>query len=211
MSQNESRKFYQFQIQHLLGLLTGAAVLFAILAPRFRQLDPADRLAAALKSLLVVAVTLGIMAFLVVRRQKLERQAGPAIERFERRSSRIVSFLVGVALWVAYAATILVETETPNLFDVMPGDGLLLFIAVNYSVVRFWWRIDPMGIEAHERGLILGGVQFYPWDAISRYSWTGTPPRQLNLFLSKRMVLNLKVDASFAGRLDEILANHATV
>lgn len=112
-------------------------------------------------------------------------------------------------MWSAYAVSIWIEhtgINKPGEFRLLPGQPILLFAALNYAVVRVWWKIDPMGLEACEHGLIVGAFQFYRWDAISRYSWSGRPPGQLNLFLKQRLVLNLKTDAALVEPLDQILA-----
>jgi hypothetical protein len=88
-------------------------------------------------------------------------------------------------LWAGYAATFWLDLKvnpTQNDFNLLPGSPLMLFFAVNYVVVRVWWKIDPLGLEACERGIILYGFYFRPWDEISRYTWSGIPRRRLSLF-----------------------------
>ncbi len=207
MPADDDRRFRQFQIRHLLGLLTGAGVLLAIVAPFFRRLDSQTQWLVSLKVLVVAIASLGIMVFLVARRLKLQSQAGPLIERFERRASRILSWLTALGLWLGFLGTAVMR-QGALVFIPFPGSPVLLCMAVSYSVIRFWWQIDPTGIEAHERGLVLSGVAFRAWDDISRYSWSGSPRCQLNLFLKERFVLNLKTDAAYVDRLDQILAEH---
>ena len=89
-----------------------------------------------------------------------------------------------------------------------PGSPLALFFAVNFLLVRVWWRIDPLGIEAREQGLILGAFRLVPWTDIASYTRSGAPAHQLNLYLRQRLVLNLKVDPPFAEPLGQILDAH---
>src|SRR4029079_4279791 len=98
----DTRRFRQLQVRHLRGVLTGAGVLFAIAAPLFRRLDTDMQWQVAIKILIAGVANVGVMVFLVVRRLKLERQAGPLIERFERRTSRIVAWLTALGLWLGY-------------------------------------------------------------------------------------------------------------
>ncbi|REK19537.1 MAG: hypothetical protein DWQ37_00250 [Planctomycetota bacterium] len=209
MNNDDERTLGQWQLRHLFGLLTIAAALLAMVAPLLRRLEPERQVEAALKILVAAGAAGGIVVFLAIRRQKLEQQGGPMIARFERRSSRIWSGLIVCVLVVSYAASVVVD-ELDAAFSPISGSPWLLYLAVNYAVVRFWWRIDPLSIEAREGGLILGSVFFRPWEEISRYTFSGSPPRQLNLFVTSPlpMVMNIKVDTSGVERLDEILAQH---
>jgi hypothetical protein len=199
-------RFAQFQLRHLLGLVTVAAVLLAAAAPYFRQLERDAQVTVLVKTTGIVAVALAILVGLLYARGKALGRSGPVVEHCQRLRSRILSWLVAASTWAAYASTL--WTNDP-LFRFLPfaGSPVLLFFAINYCVIRFWWQIDPQGLEACEHGLILGGFQFIPWEQINRYSWSGAPA-QLNLFLATRMVLNLKVDAADVERLDRILATH---
>ncbi|MEX2112232.1 MAG: hypothetical protein WD845_03555, partial [Pirellulales bacterium] len=199
----------QFQVRHLLGLITGAAVLFAVVGPVIREADREKQFAASRKTAIGVGAAAGLMVLLLNKRHRSERAAGPVIQRFERLSSRLLSWLIAAVIWIGYVATIWWQWrigQLPSRFEPVPGSPILLFFAVNYFVVRVWWQIDPAGIEACERGLILDGFNFYSWQEIARYSWSGSPPRQLNLFLNRPLVLNLQTDTSFVGELDRILA-----
>lgn len=205
------RRLWQFQVKHLLGLLTAAAVILAIAAPQFRKLDGAAQLRVAARTGVVLIAVLVMLVFIISKRQKNEQAAGPLVERFERMSSRLAHYALLAMFVSAYAGTTWVEFLRPPMtyeYFTPPGSPVLLFLAVNYIVVRVWWGIDPMGFEVCQHGLILGGFTFLRWDEIARYSWSGDPPRQLNLFLTRRMVMNLKVDAGHVDRLDAHLAVH---
>lgn len=204
------RRFGQFQIRHLFGLITCAAVTFAIVAPVIRELDHKTQVAAARKTVVAVLAATALTVFLAVRRRRVERKAGPLVHRCERKTSRMLSWLIGLSLWVGYVGSIWADwvTNRPRQqdFGYLPGSPMLLLIGVNFMVVRVWWRVDPSGIEICDNGLILGGFNFYFWDEIDRYSWSGDPPNQLNLYLKTRCVMNVKIDSSFQGRLEPELA-----
>ena len=205
---SESHRYRQFQLRHLLGITAGAAVLCAVLAPLFRGLDTAAQVTAVVKTGTVLAAALCIVVYLMFKRASVERDAGPLIEHFERRASRIRYWLAASALWILSLAEVVIDLISENRISILPGSPVMLFFAVNYVVVRGWWRVDPTGLEVRQNGLVLGGIQFRTWDDIARYSWSGTPTNQLNLFFKERCVLNLKIDASFVERLDPMLAEH---
>ena len=206
------RRFSQFEVRHLFGLITCAAVTFAIVAPVIRELDHKTQVVAARKTVVAVLAATALTVFLAIRRRRIERKAGPLLHRCERKTSRVVSWLIGLSLWVGYAGSIWSDwvTNRPRQanFTYLPGSPVLLLIAVNFMVVRVWWRVDPAGIEICEHGLILGGFSFYSWDEIDRHSWSGDPPNRLNLFLKRRFVMNLKIDSSFHDWLEPALAEH---
>ncbi len=205
----DSESYHQFRLRHLLAIMALVAVALAALAPAFRKLSHAGQVAAGLRSLLFFAAVIGLVAWILIRRARLERAAGPPIQRFERARSRILSWLIAGILLTWYALTVSTDELRPHVGgDFFPGSPYILFFAINYLVVRLWWRIDPAGIEARQRGLILGGRQLLAWGEINRYTWTGVPPRQLNLFLKQRTVLNLKVDPASAAPLGGILDAH---
>ncbi len=164
----------------------------------------------ALKSLTLFGAILATVAAILSLRSRVERSAGPAILKFERQSSRVASWLIAAALCGWYVMTVHADAAAvrPGVF---PGSPLALFFAINFLVVRVWWRIDPAGIEARDEGLIIGGFELVPWSEMTRYTWSDTPPRRLNLFLRQRTVRNLKVDAEFAPLLGEILDAHLSV
>ena len=80
-----------------------AAVALGALAPAFRKLSHAGQVAAGFRSLLFFAAVIGLVAWILIRRARLERAAGPPIQRFERASSRIVSWLIAGILLTWYA------------------------------------------------------------------------------------------------------------
>ncbi len=214
MNEARRRPLGQFQLKHVLGLLTVTAVALMIVAPWFRGLDAQTQLVASIKTLTVLIAVIGIAAFLMVRQRRVDQQAGSVLVRYERLSSRILSWLVALGLWAGYAASIWSQQRTHGssylaYFDIPPGSPPILFFAVNYTVARLWWRIDPRGIEVRQQGLVLGAFSFYPWDAITRYTWSGQSRHQLNLFVKRNGtagVSNLKLNADFAHRLEPILA-----
>jgi hypothetical protein len=208
MSHRESPQTGQFRLRDLLGLITGTAIFFAAFAPYFRTLDRAAQISAAVKASTMAVLAIGMMAFLVAKRRRAERRAGPLIERFGRFSSRVVTVLIALALCAAYASSIWFQHSPPPGHRgpaIMPGSPILLLFAVNYLVLRVWWKIDPLCLEACEHGLVIGGFQFCAWDDIRRFTWSGNPARQLNLFLRQQLVLNLKVDTSSVEGLERIL------
>jgi hypothetical protein len=208
MTRDVNHRYRQYQLRHLLGLLTVAAVLCAVLAPHIRAMDRDAQVFTLVKSLIVAVAVIGITGFLIVKREKLEDIAGPQLARFERRQSRIWSWVIGGLLVVSYLGTIWAEPVKSLDVDIVPGSPVLLFFAVNYLVIRICWRIDPFGLDARSHGLIMGGLQFHRWDDIGRYSWSGAQACQLNLFLKRRTVLHFRADASFVERLDQILVEH---
>ncbi|MGD9722065.1 MAG: hypothetical protein AB7O59_12515 [Pirellulales bacterium] len=207
----DNRRYRQFQVRHLAGLTAAAAVLFAVVAPYFREMNAERQLTTAAQAGVLLLAVIGILAYTLNRRRAAERQAGALIERFERFTSRVLFWLLASGMWIAYVATVWFHFADPARnpsFALVPGSPMLLIIAVNFIVVRGVWNIDPMGIEACQNGLLLGGFQLRRWDEIGRYSWSGDPPGQLNLFLKERFVLNMKMDAAFVSRLNAILAEH---
>ena len=86
------------------------------------------------------------------------------------------NWLIGSLLWIGYVGSVWAQYQSPETVhdsNFLPGSPYLLFFAVNYFVVRCWWRIDPTGIVACEHGLIVGALQFCRWDQIIRYTWSG--------------------------------------
>ncbi len=200
----------QFRIRNLLVLMAGAGVLFAVLATLVKDLSGTAQISALVQAVVLVVVVVCSSGYILFARQKVERRAGRRIERFGRFSGKLlhwallVLFLGGYLFEVGFK----LRTARPGAFVLMPPSPFLLFFAVNYLVVRVWWKVDPMGLEACEHGLIQGAWHFIAWDDISRFSWSGKSGLQLNLFLKQRMVMHVRTDASFAGRLDQILAEH---
>jgi hypothetical protein len=203
MRAHDRGRFQQVGVWQLLVLTTAAAVVLVILAPRIRQ-APGVAAIEAIGFLLSVA---GVGGYLLRKRRRIERDAGALIERFEPRASRWWTWLAGSALWGVYLFTVCMEWTKPDELNLVPGSLWLLWFAIVFLVVRMWWRIDPMAIEACEHGLIVGGLRFYNWADINRHSWSETPPRlQLNLFLKSRSLVHLKPDAEFVVCLDRILS-----
>jgi hypothetical protein len=208
MTQANKRSKGQFQIRHILGMMAGSAILFAILAPQVRRLDPDAQIAVLIQAIGLTAFVLGIMAILLYKRHRTEVAAGPILDRLEPARSRWVFWLITSGLLVVYIISIASHLRSAVQADapvVVFGNPALLFFLVNFAVVRGWWRIDPLAIEISERGIILGGFRFFQWNEIQRYTWTGDPIRQLNLFLKTRHVLNFGVEAALAERLEPVL------
>ena len=198
----------QFEIRHILGMMAGSAVLFAIIAPQLRKLEPDKQFSVLLQAILLAVIVFAIMAVLLVRRRKAELDAGSLLDRLQPRQSRWVFWLITSTLVVMYCVSILSHLQTAantNVPVVLFGNPMLLFLAVNFVVVRGWWRVDPRAIEICEHGIIFGGFRFMPWDGIRRYSWTGNPIRQLNLYGNDRTVTNYGIEADLAQRLEPIL------
>ena len=206
MRPHDSRRLRQFQIRQLLTLTALAALLFATIAPFFRKLEHEEQVWAFVQSAVLMVLVVVVTGGLLLRRQAVERSAGLLIERFERSSSRLWTWVIAVLLFAGYAASIWWRQQAPRIMTIIPGSPVLLVIAVNFLVLRLWWRIDPTGVEACEHGLILGGLQLHRWQDINRYSWSGDPARQLNLFLKSRTVINFPTDKLFREPLDKILA-----
>jgi hypothetical protein len=199
----------QFQLKHLFGLCTAAAILFGILAPGFRRLGRGDQILVGIQLVVLTISICGILLWLLRARLKAQKTAGPLIERFDRMSSQIFSWIIAAALWLMYGATVWVQSQDPDQSAaIFPGNPWFLWFAVNYVIVRKWWQIDPSGLEACQNGIIWSGFHCVAWEEISRYSWSGNPPAQVNLFLKQRFVLNLKTDRTFYDRLNSILAEH---
>ena len=148
------------------------------------------------------------MAALLFRRRKAEMAAGPLLERLETGQSRWIFWLLTALMLGLYFFSIWSHLQTAastNVPVVLFGNPLFLLLAVNFAVVRGWWKIDPRAIEVCEHGIILGGFRFIPWEDLLRFSWTGNPIRQLNLYCRGRTVLNFGLPAKMAERLEPIL------
>jgi MFS family permease len=201
----------QYQLQHLLGLTTALAVLLAVLVPLLRGLDWRLQASVAIQATILGAVLFGVLVLCSWRRYRVEMTAGRLFDRFTRKSSHWLSWLMISAMAAWYLLCVLLRTgEAANQGEiaVFPGSPQILLIGAHYLIVRCWWKIDPMGLEAFEAGLCLGGFQLIRWEQINRWSWSGRPPRQLNLFLVDRTVRNIPTDIAFQGRLEEILQEH---
>ncbi len=198
----------QFQIRHVLGMMAGSAVLLAVIAPQWRRLEPDDQFSVLLQAFLLVAIVFGIMVVLLVNRRKAELRAGPLVTRLDTPQSRWMFWLITTALIGMYVVSMVSHLRTATTSKapvVLFGNPVLLFLAVNFVVVRGWWRIDPRAIEVCEHGLIFGGFRFVAWDRITRYTWTGSPVRQLNLFCEDRTVLNYGIEPKLAERLTPVM------
>jgi hypothetical protein len=114
MKQLDSRRLRQFQLRHLLGLTTAAAVLFAALAPTIRQLDREAQLHAVVRAVVLAILILGFLGYLIFMRQKIEHAAGPVIERFESFSSRVWNWLIGSLLWIGYVGSLWAQYQSPQ-------------------------------------------------------------------------------------------------
>jgi hypothetical protein len=197
----------RLRLRHLFAAVTGAAVLFAVLAALIRGSSAEVQFSAFGQSVVLVLMIVGCIGYAFHKRQQVELLAGPGVERFGRKAGRVLHwFLMGSFLGL------LAMTPVAEWYKAKPGEIVnllpspwVLFMAVNYMVVRVWWKIDPMAIEAREHGLIQGGWQFVAWNDINRFTWSGKGGRQLNLFLKRLTVMHVQTDASFAGRLNELL------
>ena len=202
----------QFRTRHLFWLMAGCSVLFAVVAALVRDLPREKQISALVQVVIMVAAIVASTGLVLRQRQKLERQAGKRIERFTRLSGRLVFwglFILMSLFAILYPMQVgfQIAMAQPGAYTLMPPSPVILFFAVNFFVVRVWWKIDFFGIEACEHGLVLGGWGFIPWTGIKRYTWSGKDRSQLNLFATS-MVSNLRVDASCVSRMDEILAQH---
>jgi hypothetical protein len=203
----------QYQLQHLMGLTTAFAVLLAVLVPPLRGLDWRMQASMAIQVTIWGAVLFGVLVFCSWRRYRVEMTAGRLFDRFTRKSSHWLSGLFFSAMAAWYLLYVLLHTgEVANQGEiaVFPGAPHILLLGAHYFIVRCWWKIDPMGLEAFEAGLCLGGFQLIRWNEINRWSWSGRPPRQLNLFLADRTVRNIPIDIAFQDRLEMLLQEHGS-
>ncbi len=70
---------WQFQVRHLLGIVTVAALMAAIVAPVFRELDRESQWTASRQTAVVIVAAGGIVGFLFIKRRNAERAAGAAV------------------------------------------------------------------------------------------------------------------------------------
>lgn len=203
------RSTRQFHTRHLLGLMGTTALFFAVAGPAIRRLDHDQRVSAAIQAAVAAIVVLVVITGIFFAHQRVSRSGGKLLASFERTSSQILHW-TGVGLFAAmYLGTVYVDLQGASAEQRettwVLGSPHMLLILTNYLVVRVWWGINPSRLDVREHGLIIGGFNFIDWDSIRRYSWTGNPTRQLNLFMKQRTVLNLKVQESFKSELETIL------
>ncbi len=197
----------RLRLRHLFAAVTGAAVLFAVMAALVRGSSTKTHLSTFGQSVVLVLMILGCIGYVFHKRQQVELLAGPGIERFGRRAGRVLNWIVLASFFgfvVLQPALKWYEAKPEEIVNLLPSPWIL-FMVVNYTVVRVWWKIDPLALEARENGLIQGGWHFVAWSNINRFTWSGKEGRQLNLFLKRLTVVHLQTDASFAGRLNELL------
>lgn len=211
VSQGTPHRHSQLRLRHLFGLTAAAAILAAMLAPWLRGLDDRTQVLALVRLTSLLVLVTGAMAYMLLKRHRVEVDAGQPITTFARPWSNLWHWGIFGLFLLVYLGTVVLDARVArpsSSWDFLPGSPIVLYFGVNYFVLYVWWKIDPRGMEACENGLISGGVFFLPWSEINRYTWTGSPPRQLNLFLKSQFVRNANVDSSWVPELEGLLHQH---
>jgi hypothetical protein len=201
----------QFQLRHLLGMMAAVSVLFAVLAFQVQDLTLRSKIAAVLQMTALVLLLVSSLLWTLSARRRVERLAGQPIIQVRRLSPRLLHWGVVTGFVVSYLALtpVTIQNARPDEVVNLLPNPYHLCLALNYFVVRIWWRIDPTAPEACENGLIRRGMNFVAWDSISRHTWSGPKKLQLNLFLNNRVVIHFHTDPQFAQQVERLLADRS--
>lgn len=208
----------QFSTRDMLTITGLLSLMIALLAPLFRHL-PAEAQWNVAKQVLFLSLFVGgILVFTVMKRRKVEALLGAPVRRFSKRSSRWFNYALGCLLLLTLMLSIglsALSDPTGQRASIVYAPQWFWFV---YAMGTFWVRrvvfqIDKSALEVCPRGLLYGGFESIPWDSITRYSWSSpslndSSCRQLNLFLTKRIVVDLPVPSEWVYDLDNILRSN---
>ena len=205
----------QFRLRSLFVATLVVAVLSALAAPWMRRLQPWQQARLAV----FLAVTLLFASVFVVdlchSRRKIERQSGKLLFRTAIRGRIWYHLAIGVgalfviAFWGLCLVDVLLSQDTADWWKWLCQPAIYAQWGATYAVFVLWWRFDPTTIEAREKGLILRGRNFLPWERMQSFRWGGPSPSHLTLQLHQRVV-NLHVTPRDRDRLDQLLHEMAT-
>jgi hypothetical protein len=179
-------------------------------APWIRNLQRRGQLALAIELGAIAVFGSTFIVILFYRRRHVEQRAGPLLLAVNRSHASWIHAIIslgvvsaiGVAGWNAVDQALAHSSLLPLL---KPNLLVFGFLGANYVVVKLWWGFDPLTLEVREAGFVLGGLQFMPWDSIVRYTLSGTPPKQLNLFTTARLVVNIPLERAAVPQLESTM------
>jgi hypothetical protein len=204
------RTVVQFRLRSLFVATLVVAVLSAIAAPWVRRLQPWQqaRLGVFLGVTLLLASVFVIN--LCCRRRSVERQSGKLLFRTAIRGRVWYHLAIGVGVlfivvgWGLCLVDVLLSQDAADWWRWFYQPAIYAQWGAAYAVFVLWWKLDPTTIEAREKGLILRGRNFLPWERIQSFRWGGPIPFHLTLQLHRRVV-NLHVNPRNKQRLDQLL------
>lgn len=203
----------QLRLHHLLGLITALAVMLAAYVPLLREYKWQVQASVGIQTAIVGSVLFIMLIERSWRRRRLVAQAGRLLARFTTPTSlrirALVSFAI-VAIYVLESIWRIAIAASDDSVAFIPVSPMVLVFGSQYLILRVWWNIDPRGIEAFDVGLCIGAFTLFRWDAIHRWSFTGAPPHQLNLFLTSQHVVNFRINPATSAALAEILQAHVS-
>jgi hypothetical protein len=169
------RSIMQFSLRGIVAIVTGVAILAAILSPWIRTFEPArqQRVGA-----FIVISTVGLLCGLMLScyfRYRLERRAG----------SRLVPLSPRLGLWYSEAmfagsCALMLFTQFMSVTSGL-GDNAALYkmIRINWFmwgmlsagvVTWIWWRRAKYTVELCEHGVAFPFI-FRPWSKFNHFAW----------------------------------------
>lgn len=167
-------KASQFQLIHLLGLITALAILSAIFAPLIRALDSDQATLALTLAGVQLAIAMGAYFFCSYRRRMALQRAGARLgQSFRGSPSRqyFISalFIIGALMLCLFIVFSSIRTSNER-FD---RDFLLAvyhsFVVTSwsvYSLLHITWKRHIGVVEFFGNGVALTPMKFTPWESI---------------------------------------------
>jgi hypothetical protein len=214
----------QVGIRHLLGVMTGAAIVVGVSAARLRTMTTVEAGQVAIHWLYVLAVAGGGYGGQVFWQRRVQRASGHIWLRVLQKPvtesrRRFIRWLLTAAVVLDGIFISLAVAPGRTLGEALKSTYILTLL-IQLPMMEGWlwlacirhWLTNPYWVEFREHG-ILTRVGFFPWKSMSRIGWSSVLPHNL-AFVCRRTLVGLPIDPASHQAVDKVLEHvrsHAEV
>lgn len=212
-----NQKPRQFQLIHLLGMITSLGVLSAIFAPAIRALSSKHATIALLVLGSQLAVITGLLFFGNYLRRKSLQGSGARLGQSHTVSSWFQTLInivvIGSLQFVCLAVVLLSLRKTfgPTegfIFQLIAPSILLLAFSVPF-LLHIFWRRHLGVVEFFEHGIAMSPFKLTPWELVDvQQHETKQNGIQLTVTTKGKYTRNLTVPALVSPALRNYLLKH---